>query len=151
MAWEDWRDSQTAATWNAALGVLEEGARQFASEREKELRITVTSGRWDEPDVELRWGPGMTQRNIHMLIQGERYPLNIEFSAGAWEDHDRDVDGKITRERDSDSRVVRTRRISDLQELPAHLATDLEEAFKAASALVPRREPATSSAGASAD
>ena len=88
MAWEDWNDSETAASWNEILDVLEDEARRFATSREEELKFFVTAGRWDEPDVEVRWTDGDLQRNVHLMANGKAWPLEVEYSAGVWLDFD---------------------------------------------------------------
>ncbi len=147
MAWEDWNDAETAATWNEILDVLEDEARRFATSREEELKFFVTAGRWDEPDVEVRWTDGDLQRNVHLMANGKTWPLEVEYSAGVW----LDFDESSGRKRIWDSKVVSTRRVENVEELRRHIGADLEGAFRVASVLSLSEKLGVSSFGAGAD
>ena len=145
MAWEDWRDPKNASTWNEILDLLEEGARRFSVDQKRALEITVTRARWDTPDVELRWGLGPLQRNIHARVKQGPWPTVIELSGAAW----KDIPG--SRKRHVTRAGMLTREFEDAKQLRKKLPKDLELIFREVSALIPVEEERAASAEAHGD
>lgn len=67
--WSLWEDEGRASKLNRALDILESEARLFIGEQSRNVAISITRTRWDEPELELRWAPGALHRSVLMTLQ----------------------------------------------------------------------------------
>ena len=107
--WSLWEDTGRAAKLNRALDVLETEAQRFIGEQSRNVAISLTRTRWDEPELELRWAPGAIQRSVLVKLQcpsesgksgnafpgyeiyaeyDYRYGWKLKVSGSAWQDED---------------------------------------------------------------
>ena len=82
--WEDWNNPEIARTWNSALDALDSGLKLFAGQHpEAEFQITRTH--WDSPEMEIRWTKGNISRNVCVVIEGRKWPLELRFEGNIWD------------------------------------------------------------------
>lgn len=85
MAWQDWRNEDRAKLWKGALEVVRKECNEF-DQRFQLPNLHVAGPRWDSPDLEMHWQAGGIDRNIHIQLAGESWPLRVSFSGAAWVD-----------------------------------------------------------------
>jgi len=134
MAWEEWQDPATASLWNSVLDVIEDAARQFSENQKPNLTLSVIRASWDAPDVELSWGPGEVKRNIHIVVNGRSWPLEISIEGAAWED----LGTPERPQRMVKLLAPRKYQAPDVQHVKTYIPLDIQAVFREVQSLSPR-------------